>query len=92
MREDEAAERSDGQRGEMQGQMQGAVEREACEGGLGSRPGGAARSGGQDGTDHGALRDRSEAVREVSLPPHMYAILSLRFLAAKKNLTSIDNK
>lgn len=66
MREDEASERSGGQRREMQGKMQGAVERETCEGGFGPRSGGAARQGGQDWTHHGALRDRLETVREVS--------------------------
>lgn len=42
------------------------MERETREGGLGSRPGGAARQSGQDGTHHGALRDRFETVCEVS--------------------------
>lgn len=63
--EDETGERSGGQRREMQRQMQSTVEREAREGGLGPRPGGAARQGSENGTYHGALRDRSETVREV---------------------------
>lgn len=46
--------------------MQSAVERETREGGLGPRPGVAARQSGQDRTHHGALRDRSKTVREVS--------------------------
>lgn len=50
----------------MQREVQGAVERETREGGVGPRSGGAARQGGQDGTHHGALRDRFKTVCEVS--------------------------
>lgn len=74
MRQDEADGRSGGERGEVQREMQGAVERETREGGLGPRPGGAARQGGQDGAHHGALRDRSEAVREVSRCRFFYSL------------------
>lgn len=49
----------------MQGKVQSAVERETREGGVGSRPGGPACQSGEDGTHHGALRDRSKTIREV---------------------------
>lgn len=49
----------------MQRKVQGAVERETREGGVGSRARGAACQSRQDGAYHGALRDRPEAVREV---------------------------
>lgn len=77
MREDEADERSSGERRQMRRKMQGAMEREACEGRLGSRPGGAARQSGQDGTHHGALRDRSETFREVNRLRYSYMIFFL---------------
>jgi len=50
----------------MSGKMPGAVERETRERRPGPRPGSAARPGSEDWTHHGALRDRSETVREVS--------------------------
>lgn len=49
----------------MQGKMQGAVERETREGRVGARARGATSQSRQDWTYHRALRDRSEAVREV---------------------------
>ncbi|XP_076388668.1 uncharacterized protein LOC100879681 isoform X2 [Megachile rotundata] len=48
----------------MQRKMQSAMERETREGGVGSRSRGSTRQGGENRTDHGALRDRSEAVRK----------------------------
>lgn len=67
MREGEARGGAGGERGEVQGKVQSAVERETREGGVGPRPGGPACQSGEDGAHHGALRDRSETVREVSV-------------------------
>lgn len=49
----------------MQGKMQGAVERETREGGVGTGARGATSQSRQNWTYRRALRDRSEAVREV---------------------------
>lgn len=65
MREGEARRRAGGERGEVQGKVQSAVERETREGGVGPRPGGPACQSGEDGAHHGALRDRSKTIREV---------------------------
>lgn len=50
----------------MQGPVQSAVERETREGGLGPRARGAVGQGGEDESHLGALRDRPQAVRQVS--------------------------
>lgn len=67
MREGEARGGAGGERGEVQGKVQSAVERETREGGVGPRPGGPACQSGEDGAHHGALRDRSETVRERTM-------------------------